>query len=432
MCVAGHCFEYNYEYEGEMKPSRFWVAAIGALAVLGVAALAVSWAARQQPVSFTRQVEDRGRYYRLKVDLHYRGTPVHFDIVVGIGTRITTYKDGGRSMGPVALAPFAYGLRMPDNKAVVVRLPELWKGETTANGGVTPDMIPFIAVFSDADRPVEGLGYGTEDAYDSPISELKFGKAEVLTATKEEWEAWRATEAGKNIIKTEMLTWTLGVGGSHKPLAPGKVYFGGDCRAAIRHHLSDEAREIMTPFWREQGSEYWLQTTEAGEAWAKVRSRGYKDLPKHPFEYGNFDMLALRLTPARTAAVEANSRSLYRRLPREVYPLRDRFPAHRSTTWELPPSIIETAASGAVPLDGVTVWDVDVRPEMRGFFSCSKSGQNLERLNERRLQRYVRINGSLVKKPLGWATGTLYVTLERADYRYEQATISLINHFGGL
>ncbi len=231
------------------------------------------------PWSFTRKVEDRARYYRLKVDLHYRGTPVHFDIVVGIGTTITTYKDGGRSMGPVALTPFAYGLRMPDNKAVVVKLPELWQGETTANGGVPPDMIPFIAVYPDADRPAEGIGYGTEDAYESPLSELKFGKAEVLAATRAEWEAWRAIHAGWNIIKPEMLHWTLGVRGSGKPIEPGKIYFGGFCYAAARHRLSEEARVAITPFWRERDSEYWAETIEAPPC-ADIHRR-YDDLPVH-------------------------------------------------------------------------------------------------------------------------------------------------------
>lgn len=43
------------------------------------------------PWSFVKSVEyDRGTFYRLKVDVAYKGEPVAFDIVVGCNVRITT------------------------------------------------------------------------------------------------------------------------------------------------------------------------------------------------------------------------------------------------------------------------------------------------------------------------------------------------------
>ncbi|MEP6565430.1 MAG: hypothetical protein ABJB10_09845, partial [Mesorhizobium sp.] len=61
---------------------------------------------------------DRGTYFRLKVDVTYRGGPQHFDIVVGCNVVGIEYKDGS-STREVGLVPTVYGRRMSDGKGLV-------------------------------------------------------------------------------------------------------------------------------------------------------------------------------------------------------------------------------------------------------------------------------------------------------------------------
>jgi hypothetical protein len=80
--------------------------------------------------SFTKSVEvispdqDRGYYYRLKVNLAYKGEPLDFDIVVGCRVRITTYKDNDRTV-EVGVVPTVFGLKTKDEQGVAVHTQRL-------------------------------------------------------------------------------------------------------------------------------------------------------------------------------------------------------------------------------------------------------------------------------------------------------------------
>jgi hypothetical protein len=158
--------------------------------------------------SYTKSVDvkspgnDRAVYYRLKVNLAYKGAPLAFDIVVGCNVRVTIYKDNDRTV-ETDLAPMVFGLKMKDGHGVVVRPPEACRGETTDNGRVPAALIPLVVTYENADQPWFGLAYASEDAYASPISELKFFGATINKATREEWQEWRRTEASKNFITYE-------------------------------------------------------------------------------------------------------------------------------------------------------------------------------------------------------------------------------------
>ena len=55
--------------------------------------------------------------------------------------------------------------------------------QTTANGGVQPDLLPVIVVYDNPDTLSFGIAYLSEDAYESPLSALKFGGATIEKAT---------------------------------------------------------------------------------------------------------------------------------------------------------------------------------------------------------------------------------------------------------
>lgn len=107
--------------------------------------------------SFTKSVDvksagdERATYYRLKVNLAYKGEPLDFDIVVGCNVRITIYKDNDRTT-EVGVAPMAFGLRMKDGHGVVVRPPEACDGQTTENGKVPKALLPLIVTYENADE----------------------------------------------------------------------------------------------------------------------------------------------------------------------------------------------------------------------------------------------------------------------------------------
>lgn len=181
--------------------------------------------------SFTKSVDvksagnDRATYYRLKVNLAYNGEPLDFDIVVGCNVRITTYKDNDRTV-EIGVAPMAFGLKMKDGHGVVVRPPEACGGETTENSEVPKALLPLIVTYESAEAPWFGIAYASDEAYDSPLSELKFLGAKISKATREEWEEWRRTKAPTNFVTYELLGINEKIHGRARTGGPGSEPWG--------------------------------------------------------------------------------------------------------------------------------------------------------------------------------------------------------------
>ena len=171
-------------------------ASIIAILGLGVIVVAALWLTGIGPLllgrwSFIQWAEtDRGTYFRVKVDVDYKGEPQPFDIVVGCNVRRIRYKDGSGTY-EAGLIPTVYGRRMSDGQALVVRPPDACNGQTTANGKVPPNFIPLMIVYDDADTLDFGIAYLSDDAYASPLSDLTFHEASIETATREEFDDFR-------------------------------------------------------------------------------------------------------------------------------------------------------------------------------------------------------------------------------------------------
>ena len=91
-----------------------------------------------------------------------------------------------------------FGRRMSDGKGLVVRPPDACQGQTTANGKVQPDLLPVVVVYENAETLDFGIAYLSEDAYESPLSVLKFGGATIEKATRPSLMRFR--RAQKNLI----------------------------------------------------------------------------------------------------------------------------------------------------------------------------------------------------------------------------------------
>ena len=247
-----------------------WIAVLLALVISGSALWAVLRPQLQHGIGVTQQSAgaEKAYYFRLKSSYLYKGTPLNFDIVAGCSARITHWIDRDRTV-EVGLVPFAYGLKMADGKGVVIKVPDVCQArQTTSSGLVPPDFLPFAAVYEDADRPMFGWLYATDDAYNSPLAELKFLGASIEKASPGDFKVWRETEASKNIIKPDMLDWTIGslqgVGEGAHAWKPGKWYFGMYCRMMSRRPIPDDVRPRVRSLWLDSGElpEFWLPPLE--------------------------------------------------------------------------------------------------------------------------------------------------------------------------
>lgn len=201
---------------------------------------------------------DRSTYYRVQASYLYLGERVDFDIQVGCNVYVSVGLDRDRSM-MTGLAPMAYGLPMKDGGGLVIVPPKACGGETSENGKIPPNYIPYPITFEDHTKPFEGLGYQSTEAFDSPISKLKFIEAKVTASTKEAFDAWRATEASKNIVKPHMLTFKLGDAFRRNgpyDWRPGG-YFPDTCFRANRVEIPEAAKSKVTALWPDSKPKYW-------------------------------------------------------------------------------------------------------------------------------------------------------------------------------
>lgn len=206
--------------------------------------------------SFTESVStDTGTYFRLQVKVAYKGEPVDFDIVVGCNVRRTGYKDGSSSV-EVGIVPAVFGKRMSDNKGLVVGVPDAC-GERYIKGGWIPDdLLPVMVVYDDADTLAFGTAYLSEDAYDSPLSVLRFERATITAATRQEFDAFRREQTNL-VSRNAYHSASKGVE-LLRPLGLDvTVPFGGICHAYQRFRIPEELREQIRQAWPAERPRYW-------------------------------------------------------------------------------------------------------------------------------------------------------------------------------
>lgn len=214
--------------------------------------------------SSATSVEDRTVFFRLLASYQHGDEIIDFDVVVGCSVRVTRWGDGDKSYDAFR-DPVAFMKATKDGGAILQMIPGACSGETTENGEVPGDFLPGAVWFDDADDLSLGVAYVTEDAYDSPLSKLKFLGASIWPATRADYVAFEPI-AAQNLIDPRPLFALL-----PRP-APSelKPHFGDSaalaklrrelgCHAIQRYRLSDpEQRAHLRKFWPASRPKFWM------------------------------------------------------------------------------------------------------------------------------------------------------------------------------
>lgn len=338
-----------------MRRLLLWCAS-GVLALLAIGyGVLVHVAASRSEVRSV--VVDHSYRYRVRADYLYHGQPLRFDIVVGCAVAVTDYTVGGRTVD-TALAPMFFGQRMPDNKMVMMAVPQACGGETTDN----PDpghrygaaMAPFMVVYDNADKPLHGWGYATDDAYESPLSELAFKGATITTATQGEFEAWRRDVAPHNAVTPAMLEWSWGPKGIvDRYVQLGEWRLGDRCWGVVRLEAPPALQAVLHPFWQGWHTRYWAPSDAQAVPTEWPTKRGPYD-GHNAFDYTPTWQFGI---VRRQPAVLPESAGLWMRVPGAVYPMRSNFSYN---TLSVDPVMPARLVEG----------DVDLSPARRGFVAC--------------------------------------------------------------
>lgn len=382
--------------------------------------------------SFTKSVkvttpgEDRGYYYRFKANLAYKGEPLSFDVVVGCHVRVTTYKDNDRTV-EVGVAPMVYGLKMKDGRGVVVRPPEACSGETTENGRVPATLLPFVVTYENADAPWFGRAYLSEDAYASPISELKFFSATVSRATREDWLEWRRTEAPKNFVTYELLGINANNIWVHPRWKPGYRIMGSICTGFAWVRLPESVREAIRPFWPTSQPRYWFRNQDVESAFraaAGFSTFVYQDPKRGPLFDGHRLLSYFGLPPSQPEVKFLSKDSAIGTL----YPAGSDLSFNRlDDSGELPAEIT------AKPKKSFA--EVSVDPQLKGFAYCDTPYPGIDNLppTVSILQPHVdRIDGEPINDELGRWGDAFDHAFERDEFVIFYRNYWLVNIFGGL
>jgi hypothetical protein len=400
---------------------RRWLA----FGLLSVAAVFAYYAQAQVP-SLTKKVEvDRGYFYRLIVNLAYKGEPLTFNIVVGCNVRTTIYRDNDRTV-EMGVVPMAYGLKMRDGRGIVVRPPEACQGETTENGRVPATLLPLIVTYENADAPWFGLAYASDDAYESSRSELKFFKATISRAARAEWEEWRRTEAPKNFVTYELLGVTPENRFKHTRWVQGRHFMGYDCQAFARVPLPERARAVVREHWPASRPAYWYpDSATEGALLDKNRAGGavlpYARTPYERWSGGEPGFGMARRAPGALIFFSA-------RVAGDVYPARSDLTLSKlDQDGNFPPNIL------AKPR---LVWaDAEIKSDLLGFGYCDRVHDiaNLPFYNRGPATQYEnRINRQAIDSKLFRPINEPSVVLQGDEYMFFYRPYTINTLFGGL
>ena len=229
----------------------------------------------------------QGTFFRMKVSLVYKGEPQEFNVVYGCNVNYVRYKDGA-STSEIGLVPSLYGRRMSDGKGLIVQAPQAacQPGNSRPyNPYLIPNFMPMVVVFENADELGFGTAYISEDAYDVPDSELKFVAASVETASREEFDDFRAN-GPPNLVRRETYhasnlsdenAKALGIP-PIRPLdeLPGLGFY---CTAYAHFKIDDKAAKALNKYWPQDKPRFWEPATFA-DAQALEKELGWPNVAR--------------------------------------------------------------------------------------------------------------------------------------------------------
>jgi len=148
---------------------------------------------------------------------------------------------------------------------------------------VSPDLLPIVIVYDDADTLAFGVAYLSEDAYESPESVLRFEGASIEPATRAEFESFRRSVA--NLVSRESYHARAGDDVLKRMnLARAPRPFGHNCQGYTRYRIPDEVRPFVRQHWPRERPTYWRPNSLEVEQEFHGLVRGRAAQPDRPDE----------------------------------------------------------------------------------------------------------------------------------------------------
>lgn len=248
-----------------------------------------------------------------------------------------------------------------DHHLIVLWVPRACDGETTANGRVQADLLPYIVWFENADDMAYGWQYVSEDAYKSPLATVRFDGATIESADQADFLAWQR-RAPADFRPSKWVQSPYGF--SFEELHTNSLAVS--CWGVRRFTLPDQIRSFADAAWPPEHPRFWMvplqqqkrtpdQNTLYRSIWANesLQYRFNDGNPAGVLSYGFDGGHALQSVPTRLDGALDSPKAR----PPDFFPL-------VSSPYGVPFVTPERMAASNL------YFDVDTRPEMRGFFTC--------------------------------------------------------------
>ncbi len=270
-------------------------ATVGAVLLVLVGGIAISaLTGPVAPVLMTKGVQSvKGEYYQVTADYTYKGEPVQLRFALTCSGAVTTYKYGDKSFD-IFSGPVAYGIRLPDNKALALDTGYCSSiSPNEPNAGILEDMLPQTFLFDDPDTLNSGVFFASDEAYDRPNSELRFGSIRFKRLTETDYRQLQKTQK-PNVFRTPFAINQFIAANSrdlrYQIAYPGKrPSIARECYGWKRLPVPEAAREELRRHWPAHHPRYWTpaDVRGAGRPLAAFVAHHIKDKNGRPlFNYG--------------------------------------------------------------------------------------------------------------------------------------------------
>lgn len=207
-----------------------------------------------------------GEFFRFTVDVIYKGQPLRIKYPVACKFNISRNIDGDRSVDGASLAPSVFGRETPDGGALVIKTPNFCDYSKAIDENKVPSSYnPLIVHYQDAKSPTFGLGYYGAEAFDSPISVMKYTGSKTERISGEEFVDWRQKNPHANWVTYERMNAHQNIF-EDRPWEPGTKHLATVCRGAFFYTPPVEFQQRLTQAWIDTGRPtYWADNKIASE-----------------------------------------------------------------------------------------------------------------------------------------------------------------------
>jgi hypothetical protein len=232
---------------------------IGALALIFAAYAGATAFEQRASLVHAAYAKDDGYFYRMtaKFEVKETGEKIDFDFVVACNIRVPRWKTGELS-DDSTFSPRLMVKATAGGQAVMLKTLEECSGFTSENGNIPADILPMTIWFDNVEDLSNGLGYMSEDAYDNPLSKLRFHGARIDLATRADWEAWRK-KAADNYAQRGALPgpWGYDYPGGLSGRNPEVGKYAAWCSGYQRLRLPSVIRDKVRPLWPMEMPRFW-------------------------------------------------------------------------------------------------------------------------------------------------------------------------------